>query len=184
MSEWRHPGRGPVRARLSGGQPVESWWRGEYSLLHSVGCFIASSHPAGRPNGRPRAAFRAGDCARNCIECNPLSSPRYTPAHSVIPLTGGRFDSKIPTVRQSVRASAGFVRVDALQLVVLSPLNIRASRFPPRPAPTINQQVLSLKSEVLRESSIELCVVGDLAGQLLNNAPIWLGPIRCWLDRG
>ena len=150
MRKWRHPRRRSIRRGSIRQGSIRQGFRGTtcgkpsagQAQFVAPGSFpIASAHRPARPNGRPRAAFGVVHCARNCIQCNPLSSPRYTPADSLIPLTGGRFDSRIPRVRQSVRARAGFVRVDGSQLVVRSPLNIRASRFPPRPAPTINRQV-------------------------------------------
>jgi hypothetical protein len=54
-----------------------------------------------RPNGLPDADFGAIDYARSCTECKPCSSPRYTRPDSLNPLTGGRFDSRIHTVRQA-----------------------------------------------------------------------------------
>ena len=53
-----------------------------------------------QPKWLTQSGIQRMDCARICSPLHQTSSPRYTRGKSVIPLTGGQFDSKILTVRQ------------------------------------------------------------------------------------
>jgi len=80
-------------------QTVESWRDFHpVDFRNSVRGALATACVA--PNGLPNTVFGAVECARSCTGCKSCSSPRYTPSDSLNPLTGGRFDSKIHTVRQ------------------------------------------------------------------------------------
>ena len=106
--------------------------------------FRASS----RPNGRPRKGFGVIDSARNCIECNPGSSPRYTPADSVIPLTGGRFEGRIPTFGKSVRAVApGACEWMVIMLLSADHQTSGLNPFPPAPRAETNPNRLRHSNE-------------------------------------
>ena len=149
ISGWGQPRRGPVRARLSGNNLWKAAGRAS-TVCCTRGLFHSLLHRAVRPNGKPRAAFSLRDCARNCIECDPLSSPRYTLAHRVIPLTSGPFDSKIHTVRleRFERAAAPsalrFKGWSVSLLIIVLPLS-----FPPRSEPDLGRPAESKDSRNL-----------------------------------
>ncbi len=134
--------------------------------------FRASS----RRNGRPRTGFGVIDCARNCIECSPGSSPRYTPGDSVIPLTGGRFEGRIPTFGKSVRALAP----GACEWMVKSWLSADhqtsgLNPFPPAPRAETNQTGCVIRTKYSGNNHL-VRVVHNLAGQLRKNASACLEP--------
>jgi hypothetical protein len=139
-------------------------------LLHLAAPKCPNSRGSSRRNGRPRAAFGVSDYARSCIECKPSSSPRYTPVHSVIPLTGGRFDSRILSVRQECTGnSAGCAPVDGHKIGC--PLTIEHPGFPVSPRAQRRRPTDRLRhtNERFRESSSEF-FVHNLAGRLLKYA--------------
>jgi len=127
-------------------------------------------------NGRPSAVFGAAGSARNCTECSPGSSPRHTPGDSVIPLTGGRFEGRIPTFGKSVRVLVP----GACKWMVKSWLSADHQTSGPNPfppAPRADDQPTGCVIRTKYSGNNHLvCVVHNLAGQLRKNASACLEP--------